>query len=197
MSSHGMVLPKVVSPRNVVQVIAWLSFVALTVWVHHEVKFTGRHATQSGAVRELGRLKIGNPAPAFSTRDLEGHAVALGTFRGQKVVVLDFWATWCVPCRMGMPSLQALHDEFTTQNIEILAVNQGEGPAQVRSFMGKKGYTVRALLDQDETIGETFGVRAIPTMVVIDKRGLVQWIHVGSLTEPDAVKPVLKRLIAE
>ena len=70
---------------------------------------------------------MGSPSPDFSASDLQGRSVVLSEFQDRKVVLLDFWATWCAPCVQTMPKLQEIHEEFEERNVEILAVNLGEG----------------------------------------------------------------------
>ncbi len=177
--------------------IAGLLFAVASVWIHYEVKVVARHRGRGGTLQQLGQIKVGEPAPDFVTRDLADREVTLTALRGQKIVLLDFWATWCGPCRMAMPSLQALHDELKDRGLEILGVNLGEDREQVEHFIKRKAYTFRVALDPEEAIGAKFGVRAIPTLVVVDKRGTVRWIHVGAATGEDELKKLLERLTRE
>jgi peroxiredoxin len=96
-----------------------------------------------------------------------------------------------------MPSLQALHDDLKDRGLEILGVNLGEDREQVQAFVQRKAYTFRVALDPEEAIGAKFGVRAIPTLVVVDKRGAVRWIHVGAAAGEDELKKLLDRLTRE
>src|SRR6185437_12096879 len=115
------------------------------------------------------------------------------SFRGQKVVLLDFWATWCGPCRMAMPGLQDLKDKFKDRGLEILSINEGEGIDQVRSFIVQKKYSFQVLLDSDGGVGAKFGVRGIPTTVLIDKKGIIQRIQVGYSRNEDELKDMVDR----
>jgi len=98
---------------------------------------------------------------------------------------------------MSMPALQSLHEGLGESGVQILSVNQGEEQPQVQQFIQKKKYTFRVLLDQDGSVGDKFGVRAIPTMVVVDKRGVVRWIHHGYSRDESELRALLERLTRE
>src|SRR5438876_9925766 len=146
-----------------------------SLWIHQQWKA----APRAELLQQLGNIKVGEPAPDFEARDLAGNEVLLSSFKGHKVVLLDFWASWCGPCRMAMPELQELHDKLKDRGLQILSVNQRESSGQVKYFVNNGNYTFRAVPDEAGAIGEKYSVSAIPTMVVVDKRGLVQWIRVG------------------
>ena len=181
--------------------IVWIAvgvlFAAVSAYIQYEVKVRLHHRQAGGSKRELGNLKLGDPAPDFSSRDLSEGPVSLVSYRGRKVVLLDFWATWCGPCRMAMPGLQSLHDEFKDRGLEILSVNQDEPAVQVRHFINRKKYTVHVILDPDSAIGHRYGVRGIPTLVVVDKQGLVQWLQVGYSQDQSELRQLLERLTKE
>jgi len=171
-------------------------FLAATIWIHYQVKVDPRGARGGESVRQLGSVKVEEPAPNFSARDLDSNEAVLDSFRGKKVVLLDFWATWCGPCRMAMPHLQTLHDSFKSRGLEILSVNLREPPQQVKHFIDKKKYTFRVVLDENGVIADLYGVRAIPTVVVVDRKGLVQWLHVG-ISESKELDELIDRLTKE
>ena len=159
---------------------ALILFAAATVWINYEVKVNVQGGGGStGTVSEMGNVKLGQPAPDFSTLDLSNRVVALTSYRGQKAVLLDFWATWCGPCRTEMVSLQALQDKFKGQDFEILSLNQGEAADQVSQFITRKKYGFHVLLDADNAVANKYGVRGIPTLVLVDKQGIIQWLQVG------------------
>jgi peroxiredoxin len=176
--------------------IGVLIFVLASLAIQYEVKVV-MHRGNGGSVKEMGNLKVGQPAPDFLLQDVAGHPVSLKSYRGQKVVLMDFWATWCGPCRMAMPGLQDLADKFKDGSLEILSVNQGEAADQVRSFVEKKKYTFHAILDSDQAVAGQYGVRAIPTLVLVDKKGVVQWLSVGASKNEDDLQHLVERLIKE
>lgn len=153
-------------------------FALASLAIHYEVKI-GLHRQSTGSTRVMGNITIGQSAPDFSLLDLSNQTVTLSSFRGKKVILMDFWATWCGPCRMAMPGLQALQDKFKDRGLEILSLNQREDADHVRNFIQQKKYSFHVLLDQDGAIGGLYGVQGIPTLVLVDKQGVVQWMSVG------------------
>jgi peroxiredoxin len=178
----------------------WVSLAVLftiaTVAIHYEVKVALRRQ-RNGSVHELGNVKVGDPAPDFSVQDLSNHPVTMASYRGQQVVVMDFWATWCGPCRMAMPGLQDLQDKFKDRGLEILSVNQGESSDQIQDFIRRKKYSFHVVADSDGAIGDKYGVRAIPTLVVVDKDGLVRWLSVGYSENEDELRRLLEQLTTQ
>lgn len=155
-------------------------FACGTVWIHYQVKVRmGPGGIGGGSVRQAGALTVGEEIPDFAASELGGAGVTLSDFRGREVVVLDFWATWCQPCVLGMPSLQAMHEEFDARNVEILAVNLGEDPETVRQFMEDWAYTFRVVLDPEESVSASYGVGGIPQLVVVGLDGRVAHIELG------------------
>jgi len=119
------------------------------------------------------------PAPDFALTDLTGASVTLSSFRVTNVVVLDFWASWCGPCRMAMPAIQSLQDKFADRGLVVLSVNLRENRDQVNEFAVANRINLHILLDSDGGVARSFGVSGIPTVVVIDKMGNVRHRHTG------------------
>ena len=176
--------------------MAGLLFAAASIAINYQVKFV-MHRSGNGAVQQLGAISVGQPAPDFTLEDLSGHPVTLSSYRNQKVVLMDFWATWCGPCRMAMPDLQTLADKFKDGNFEILSLNQGESADQVRDFLQRRKYTFHALLDPGSAVGNQFGVQAIPTLVLVDKKGVVQFIRIGYAENEDNLWKLVTKLTKE
>ena len=118
-------------------------------------------------------IQPGAEAPDFAFSDLNGVEVSLAAYRG-KVVLVNIWATWCLPCRQEMPSMQRLYEKFKGENFEILAVSiDSEGREAVAPFMRKMNLTFPALLDPGETIRPIYGITGVPESFIIDKKGIV------------------------
>jgi len=128
-------------------------------------------------VQETGPLEVGQAAPAFALQDLEGNDVSLEQYKGE-IVILDFWATWCGPCRMTMPMLDELQDQYSGK-LALLAVNLNEPKDVVREYVMNEGLGSRVLLDEDGSVGALYGVIGIPMQVLIDQNGTVQFIMTG------------------
>jgi len=124
----------------------------------------------------------GKPAIDFTLKDLKGQAHALKNLRG-KVVLLDFWATWCGPCRITMPQVAKIHAEYKKRGVEVMSINVGEPAGKAGDYMKKNGYLFTTLLDQDREVSAQYRVNGIPTLVVIDRAGTISDYMVGARDE--------------
>lgn len=126
------------------------------------------------------RPTIGSQAPEFRLLDMNGRPVALSDLKG-KVVLLNFWATWCFPCRVEMPSMEVLYRSYRDKGLEILAVSVDEqGPAVTRPFQEDKGLTFPILHDRDYQVGLIYGARSLPMTYIIDRHGVIRQRVFGS-----------------
>lgn len=125
---------------------------------------------------------IGKPLPSFSAVDLDGARVDLAAMKG-KVIVLDFWATWCGPCVQGLPSMQAIEQKYKDRGLVMLGVNRDASgkTGKVKEFLKRKGITIPQIDDAKASIADTFFVKSIPCVVFVDRSGIVQEIDVGYL----------------
>lgn len=121
---------------------------------------------------------LGKQAEDFTLTALDGKEVSLAGLK-DKVVVLDFWASWCGPCVMALPLLSSATLAMKDQGVEFYAVNQGESKEQVEKFLKQQKLDLPVLLDEKGAVGDKFGVQGIPQTVIIDKAGKVQVVHVG------------------
>lgn len=126
---------------------------------------------------------VGTELADFSLKDTEGRDFTLSGLRG-RVVLLDFWATWCPPCLAELPYIEKLHREFKDQGLVVLGVNNEEA-AVARDFMKTKAYTFTTLVDVDRQVADRYEVEAIPQVIVIGKDGKVASHHVGLKSEKE------------
>ncbi len=124
---------------------------------------------------------VGKPAPDFELTDLDGNSVRLSDLRG-KPVLLDFWATWCGPCKIELPHIQKLHEEFGVDDITVLAISS-EQPALVRRYLERAQYTFPSLIDGKREVTGKYGVTSIPVVLVIDSQGVVRKHFIGAQPE--------------
>ncbi len=123
---------------------------------------------------------VGQAAPQFSLPLLDGGTFDLASYRGKQVVLLDFWATWCGPCRVAMPTLVEVSREYADKGVRYFAVNLREKPEVIRSYLKEAKLEIVVPLDKDGGIARKYNVNGIPTMVIVGKDGKVKKVHVGS-----------------
>tara|TARA_R110002049_G_scaffold4601_5_gene32789 strand:+ start:1092955 stop:1094292 length:1338 start_codon:yes stop_codon:yes gene_type:complete len=129
---------------------------------------------------------LGKDAPDFSGLTLEEEKVSSKKLDG-KVVVLDFWATWCEPCLTAMPVMAEVTKKYKSKDVVFYAVNVGEEPSHVRGFLSQQGWGTNVLLDPQGEIAKAFSANAIPLTLVIGKSGKVESAHVG-FAGPEALR---------
>ena len=127
--------------------------------------------------RSESLVDIGAPAPSFQLEDLNGQKISLEQFRG-KIVLLDFWATWCEPCRMTMPVVERLSREYSNDMV-LLAVNLMETPEAVERYVVEQGIQSRVLFDKNGEVGRIYGAESIPLQFLIDRDGVVRNVQAG------------------
>ena len=131
-------------------------------------------------------VKAGDPAPDFKLMTLDGKEVTLASLKG-KVVLLDFWATWCGPCKAAMPTIQKISEDYKSKDVVVLGVNTFEQkPDAAKDYLAKKKFTYGCLLKGDE-LAKAYGVTGIPTLVIIGKDGKVASTEVGMSDESGAM----------
>ncbi|MFQ5960741.1 MAG: peroxiredoxin family protein [Candidatus Methylomirabilales bacterium] len=117
--------------------------------------------------------------PDFTLPDLNGKQVSLSEYKG-KVVLLNFWATWCPPCRLEMPTIEDAYQQYKDQGFHVVAVSVDAGPqSAVRDFLHEYGLSFQVLLDPDMEILHAFHSFSLPTTIVIDRRGVIRSRELG------------------
>ncbi|MDE2059397.1 MAG: TlpA family protein disulfide reductase [candidate division NC10 bacterium] len=119
-------------------------------------------------------------APDFTLKTLEGNTIRLSELRGKKVVLINFWASWCPPCRLEMPTMQQIYSEYKERGFEILAVNiESDAKQEIRDFVKELRLTFPILLDPDMKVTRKFHVIGLPVSVLIDRQGIVRAKEIG------------------
>lgn len=124
-------------------------------------------------------IEIGKEAPDFTLKNLNGEEVSLSDYRG-KIVLINFWATWCMYCDKEMPDLQKIHEE--NDDLVVLAVDSMEDKETVKKYIEKGGYDFEVVLDQDGKVSQTYLVSGLPTSLFVDEEGILLLGVPGMLT---------------
>jgi len=131
---------------------------------------------QDEQMRELIENRLDIEAPDFTLKDFKGKDVSLSDYKG-KIVFVDFWATWCPPCKKELPILQAISQAYAEDNVVCLAISTDEDTSKVIPFIEENGYTFTVLYD--EGMKKAYDVAGIPTVFIIDENGVIRYKHVG------------------
>ena len=130
--------------------------------------------------------QLGSPAPEYVTATLQGDSISLASLRGQ-VVLVNLWATWCVPCRTETPYLQALFEEHADRGFRILGISQDVGDARqdIESFVEEFGVTYTILHDPRMRGLDIYRVLGLPGTFLVDREGILRWMQYGPIREGD------------
>lgn len=144
-------------------------------------------------------IEVGQPAPNFSLPQINATKgaknVELNSLRG-KIVVLDFWASWCDPCIQAFPELDAIQREFGASKVRVLAVSIDEEEAVAKAALGSKRHNFTALLDADSAVSERYGVGgSLPATAIIDAQGRVRFFNTGSNVTGKTLRQTIRSLL--
>ena len=135
---------------------------------------------------------VGSPAPEIVLKDLQGRDVKLSDLRG-KVVLVNFWATWCKPCKEEMPAMQASYDRLRDKGFVVLAVNELEDTARVAEHIRTHGHTFEVVMDHNNQVANVYGVVGLPASFLIDPQGIVRERIAGSLLTESRIEEMVKK----
>ena len=121
---------------------------------------------------------VGKPAPNLDTVDMKGDVWSLSKQKGQ-VVFVNFWATWCAPCREEMPSMQQLYAKMPKDKFKMVALYNRDKPELVKNFVTELGITIPILDDQQNILGERYGLTGLPETFIVDKKGVIREKFIG------------------
>ena len=128
-------------------------------------------------VQAMGPGMIGKPAPTFTLKTINGRsAISLDDVRG-KVVIIDFWATWCAPCRRSLPRLAAL--ETGNSSLKLLAINVDDDRENAVDFLRRYHLNLTSLYDETKLVADRYDVPEMPSALIVDKLGVVRFVHAG------------------
>jgi len=129
-------------------------------------------------------VQPGDPMPAVAPPQLEAPAapLAFGSFRGS-VVYVDFWASWCVPCRVSMPALEAMYRKYRGVGLRVVGVNKDVAHADAERFLKRVAVSFPLVADGDDAVARAFDVQAMPSGYLVDRRGVVRYVHRGFTDE--------------
>ncbi len=147
----------------------------------------------SGPATEYGP-EVGKLAPDFKLIGLDKQEVSLSGLRG-KPVLLNFWATWCGPCRIEMPFLQEVYEEWTGKGLVVLAVNLQENPTTVKKFVENGGLTFPVLLSPGNEVPLAYNIRGIPATFLIDADGVIRDIKIGAFSGVGEIESKLAKIM--
>ena len=152
-------------------------------------------STLAGSALAMGSRPpaAGMPAVGFSLTDLQGKAHSLEQYKG-KIVLLNFWATWCKPCTSEMPAMQTVYDQLRDKDFVVLAVNELEDEAKVREHIQQYKHTFPVLLDRENQVANQYGVFGLPVSVFIDQQGVVQEYIKGGLLTERKIQEIVSRI---
>ncbi|HXN15021.1 MAG TPA: TlpA disulfide reductase family protein [Usitatibacter sp.] len=144
-------------------------------------------------------MEPGAPAPSLAARALDERAPAvdLAKLRGS-VVYVDFWASWCVPCRLSMPALEALYRKHRGRGFAVVGVNKDVAPAEAERFLKRIPVSFALAQDREDAFARAFDVKAMPSGYLIDRKGVVRRVHRGFTEEtPAALEREIEELLKE
>jgi len=148
----------------------------------------------SGLFNKNGNPDIGDKAPDFTLRELGGDESSLSDYMG-KVVIVNFWGTYCPPCVREMPLIQSYYEQYKEKGVVVLAVNENDPLVSIKAFIRQYKLTFPILLDKD-TVRKQYGVTEYPTTFILDTKGKIAYKQVGEINE-SFIRGALTKLVKQ
>jgi peroxiredoxin len=147
----------------------------------------------------LGFAQEGKRAPEFSLKDIDGQSVKLEDFLGKSPILIDFWATWCVPCKEELPHLEDIYKEYKDKGLKFFAISEDSprSMSKVKPYVKSKGFEATVLLDPDGSVlRKFFGSNTLPYTVIIDKDGKIVRTFTGYVPgQQKDIKEIVEKMI--
>jgi peroxiredoxin len=156
---------------------------------------TAQPAATTTPATSISPLAVGALAPDFALADLDGKRRSLSDYRG-KVVMLNFWASWCGHCRSEIPALVAVYGDYKDQGLEIVAVSVGEDPTELKTFVQENGMTFTVLADSLTATMAPYQLRSVPTSYFLDAQGVIREVYNGAIPE-DVLRETVKGMLGQ
>ena len=191
--------PRVSALRNILATIAVGAIIVGLVWFFDRPDAAGVQAITLSASPTGPAPRLEREAPDFSLRTLDGKEVQLSDFRGRPVWI-NFWATWCPPCRAETPDIQEVYENHESDGLVVLAISIGESPSTVSDYVKRTGTTFTTGVDQTTSIAAQYRIVGIPTHFFIDREGVIREWRIGSMskkTMENKVKEIMSPVAAE
>ncbi|HUS13507.1 MAG TPA: redoxin domain-containing protein [Chloroflexia bacterium] len=193
--ARSSLLPLVLSSVGGLIVIGLLGAVMLTGRGGNPPVVAGGTDASGMCIANAGpgeKLAVGSLAPNFALRDLAGNCVTLSSYRGVQPVWVNFWATWCPPCKAEMPEMETLYPQYKAKGVEILGVDVQEDKGLVTTFIKNNKYSWRFLLDSAANTSRKYQVSGIPTHVFVGRDGVIKSIVISGLNRDRMVAELEK-----
>ena len=186
--------PRVGALRNIVATLLVGAGIAALVWFFNRPGDLSFRSVTVTASASGPAPKEGQPAPDFSVPLLDGSTFRLSDYRGQAVWI-NFWATWCPPCRAEMPDVEEVYQSYQGQGLKVVALSIGEARRDVQAYVDRTGLTFNIGLDSDTAVSAQYRIVGIPTHFFVDRDGVLREIRIGALNKKgmeDRVRLVLE-----
>ena len=171
------------NPRKILLLaVAAIIFIGVSGWITERARQLDL-PPGTGMDSEL----VGSTAPDFTLKELDGRQLKLSDYRGKETVLVAFWASWCGPCRMEMPSLQAFYETHRGGGVEVLALSIDDDPAAAQQYAEQTRLPFPVLIDNDQQAAAEYHVEGIPVIFVVDPAGRVRFAHEGLNPSLEAV----------